>query len=336
MAHCNGGLMPKKRGKSIGQRRILSKAERQRMKSSKPRRRRAIEAASKRAKWKRRLEQANRAREKKKRREAEQLRGLIKLTPEEERKVHEVLKKGETISREIWKIRNKERPDDMRSLVDVSRFSKVDIEGLVEKLHHRFRGQELVVLYEGCGFSTLLEELVRATAKKGIRLRVIKTDIYPKKRFERIARELNRQEIIRKRGVQITSQGYHQATPEMLAGLLGRKSVHLVISCLGGLMYTPIPKEKGLSNVSQILVHGGEAILTTHPTGKSGGRMISLEFGESEMKHRVKQFFAANPSLHAVEYVFPAMQQGILFNNTTLRIRRGIPFKKNEKLWTSD
>lgn len=97
-------------------------------------------------------------------------------------------------------------------------------------------------------------------------------------------------------------------------------------------MYTPIPKEKGLSNICKILARGGEAIITSHPTGKSGGRMISLDFGESKMKHRVKQFFAANPSLQAVEYVFPAMQQGFLFNNSTLRIRRGIPFKKKRKI----
>ncbi len=122
---------------------------------------------SKRAKWERKWGHAERVLEKKKRREAEQFRGLIKLTPGEERKVREVLKKGETVSREIWKMRSKERPDDMRSLADVSRFSRVDIEGLVEKLHQRFRGQELVVLYEGCGFSTLGEELARAAAKKG-------------------------------------------------------------------------------------------------------------------------------------------------------------------------
>jgi hypothetical protein len=190
---------------------------------------------------------------------------VLRLTPEQVGMVEAVLKSGETVDRELqWG--NLDFPNDMRSLESVDNYLDFNSLKVLRELAEAVDRTDLVCLYEGCGFGTYAEELQRDATAVGLKLKFYKTDIYPKERYESIAGELNRNhEIILSRDVKIGLENYIQSTPEMLVEQFGLESVDFVMSCLSGIMYTPLPQIIGFSQICGILSSQGEAVIASQP-----------------------------------------------------------------------
>jgi len=125
---------------------------------------------------------------------------------------------------------------------------------------HREHGGPINVLVEGCGMSTVGEELAERAEKQGLSVKIFKTDVYSNRKFQQLVTQA------RERGSSVDTAGYHQLTPEELYKL-GRNKFHLVISRSGGLTYTRLPKEVGLRSVWHVLRPGGEAHILTETLG---------------------------------------------------------------------
>ncbi|GEM_PF-3341764 len=158
-------------------------------------------------------------------------------------------------------------PIDQWNLKATCKQMEVNLPALVEEMQGHYPGREINVLIEGCGFSTTGEELAMECKRRGLRVKIIKTDIYSPKEYARLAEEFSQNPNMKKRGVAISSENYHQLTPEELHRL-GKGKIHIVVSRTGGLTYTQVPQVKGMRNIWYILAPKGQAHLMTEVRGK--------------------------------------------------------------------
>jgi len=235
----------------------------------------------------------------------------LRLTPED-RKVIEKIKKyagrdewvGGCVDSEdakygVIKVR------DVYSLRDTCRALNINLIELAKELKTRFPNQTINVLYEGCGLSTFPEEFENRCRKEGIDVKVIRTDIYSKEQFQKLASEESKTPRLMKKGIAIKADNYVQATPEELSEVFGNEKFHLVISRSGGMTYTPLPKVKGIYSISNVLCSKGEAHLLTESIGFSyrgswiSGTTIELKDGDGLTLEG--EFFKNNPRLTVEE-----------------------------------
>ena len=187
---------------------------------------------------------------------------------------------------------------------------------------HREHGGPINVLVEGCGMSTVGEELAERAEKQGLRVKIVKTDVYSNRKFQQLVTQA------RERGSKVDTAGYHQLTPEELYKL-GRNKFHLVISRSGGLTYTRLPKELGLRSVWHVLRPGGEAHIVTETLGfgvePEKGKKHQFTFGsaikliESREVTPEGKFLSNARGLHYMEEGDPSSR--------ILRIKKGREFE---------
>lgn len=114
---------------------------------------------------------------------------------------------------------------DTRSLSEIEGQQGIKFYGLIEKLRKNFPAEQIEVLNEGVGRSTLKQELMRGFKN----LNVTTTDIRRGKNWpDKIA---NVMELVEK---------------------FGKNRFHMIVSSFGGVSYTPLP-EKALFQIVSVL-----------------------------------------------------------------------------------
>lgn len=144
-----------------------------------------------------------------------------------------------------------------RTLAQVNHDHKKDFVKIVQKLSHSFQKEPLEVLDEGCGTSSLFEELPERLKDLGINARVTRTDIDKK--------------------IEPTLESpIVYCSPEKLLQKFGYNRFHLIISTFGGFTYTVVNQTKAIANILAVLKQGGEAhILTAEASHLTSGRKLS-------------------------------------------------------------
>ena len=219
---------------------------------------------------------------------------------------------------------------DLRTLDTVSGSSEIDFVHLIHDLKKRFTTSKIRVLYEGAGFSTFPEELEKACQILKLPVEVWRTDLYTPERYARMAQKINRTKAIQKQNVRINLERYRQATPETVHEVFGPDFFHLVVSHLGGMMYTPLSQEKGLAALLSTVKKGGEAIIVT-AQNSDGKAMDTVDYYNREQASGVGTFLSQNPNIH-----FRQNWAKSRFHDSQLsrfRIRKGMPFSNREEIW---
>lgn len=124
------------------------------------------------------------------------------------------------------------RGERRRTLAGIEQFHKKNFKEIIKRLMDQFPGEKIIVLDDGAGFSSVKQELEEEFKE---RVRVIRTDLDKSVKPD------------------------HIASPEELPQKIGINSVHLVISTFGGVQYSPMPRQKVLAGIIEILKPGGEA-----------------------------------------------------------------------------
>jgi hypothetical protein len=180
----------------------------------------------------------------------------LKLKPEQKKAIETVKRDA---SRRPWT--NGSAPfwgtqvRDALSLKSTCKVLKINFVKLVMKMY-REHNRTINVLIEGCGMSSVGEELIQRAEKEGIAVNVVKTDIYSLEKFRQLA------QAEAGKGRNIETANYHQLTPEEIH-TMGENRFHLVLSRSGGLTYTKLPKLYGLKNIWRVLHPEGEAHILT-------------------------------------------------------------------------
>ncbi len=154
--------------------------------------------------------------------------------------------------RELW--HGQSNPTDDRTVEIASQEMRTDLFDLLTAVGRRFPGKTLEVLYEGCGFSAIPEELEKKGVELGVAVRTTRTDIYTPKQFS---------DIVNSDHIRIRTDNYVQAAPEEIVEAMGEQRFHLILSVFGGMTYTALPKVKGLYSLCSSLAPGGVAYITT-------------------------------------------------------------------------
>ncbi|MFH0922452.1 MAG: class I SAM-dependent methyltransferase [Candidatus Micrarchaeota archaeon] len=235
-------------------------------------------------------------------------------TPCEARVIQELKRNADECGRGRWKLKKYSRWTDNADFDFVSRALDTDFVDKVVDLSRRFRKRKIEVLFEGSGVSRFPEELVERCRKRGIGVRVFRTDLYSPKAFKELAIQHG-----------LDAKHYRQATPEELVRKFGRNSFHLIVSRTGGLTYTPLPQVKGVHNVCKVLKPGGEAHILTENIDRPSlplGNEIRLRSPVAGKLTAVGAFFKAHPQF-AVEEKEHEIGAGFLARtHPILRIKR--------------
>ncbi len=172
-----------------------------------------------------------------------------KLVAEQERKARN----------DHWK--SFKEPLDIDSLADVESWHNIKFKPVLQKLSKRFP-EKLEVLDEGTGRSSLKHELLKS--EFGKKLNVTTTDV--------------------RRG---TGWPDKEVNVMKLVDTFGKNKFHLVVSTVGGTIYTPLP-EKAFFQIVSVLKPGGTGIVST---GLSTKRLKQLE---KRFNISIKQFYGGN------------------------------------------
>jgi len=173
---------------------------------------------------------------------------------------------------------------DVMGLSSAVGYMGTNFVSLIEEMQKkRFHGRTINVLIEGCGRSPIGEELELECKKRGIKISVVKTDIYSKKKFEELTAEETAEREKAQKGTKIRTDNYHRLSPEELRKL-GRGKFHLVISRTGGVTYTGVPQTKALQSINHILAPQGEAHLFTEDVYRQNTRRLELAGKKIKLK----------------------------------------------------
>lgn len=247
------------------------------------------------------------------------------LTRSERTALAELKRNADRRGRERWvPFENFSKKTDGIGYWGVCNALERNFDKVVGDLSKRFPGKEIRVLFEGAGFSSFPERLVAKCKKRGLRVRVFRTDLYSKKRFREFATESPENKRLQADGLRMNTRDYERAAPEELVEVFGRNSFHLVVSRSGGLNYTRFSPVKGISNVSRVLKPGGEAHIFTEDVD-----MRPLPIGTAIwLRHSpdLQKYFENHPKYKAKEDVHitgtPFTRQ-----HPIIRIRKGIPWE---------
>ncbi|MFH0713591.1 MAG: hypothetical protein V1722_03535 [Candidatus Micrarchaeota archaeon] len=215
----------------------------------------------------------------------------LALTPNDRRRISAMKSRATELGRSLWLLQDAGRYADQSSLSGVNRHLERDFVHVVRDLSVRFPRKTINVLFEGCGASSFPEELTKKCRTAGLKVRVFRTDLYSRKRFQQLV-AFRRQ----------TVRNYNQAAPEELAETFGENKFHLVVSRSGGLNYTPLPPIKGIHALCKTLKPGGEAHIITEDVDQPSlpeGKAIWLN--QHGKQTPVGAYFEGNPKYSVVE-----------------------------------
>lgn len=209
---------------------------------------------------------------------------------------------------------------DVFSFGSTCRALKINLLKKVREMHGEFNGT-IEVLVEGCGMSTVGEELKSKAAEEGIQVNVVKTDVYSEEDYRDMVRAgLSMGDV--------SAEGYHQLCPEELQEL-GEGRFHLVISRSAGLTYTKLPKVYGLQNVWYVLKEHGEAHILTENVGFSVDNAQEDNYisGSTIRLREYGRFGDPTPEGRFLEETEDLYYQELEYLGEILRIKKGQDFE---------
>jgi len=157
---------------------------------------------------------------------------------------------------------------------------------------------------------------------------VYPTDQYHADRFKELAAEVNDRNAKKRSKARVNVERYTQATPETIHEAFAPRFFHLVISNLGGLMYTPLDPAKGVASVMRTVKPHEELFVVSHDAEDLGGRAVQLTHMGTPTS--VGRYVKANPHIHAAEQVVITAWDS--YNR--LLLRKKMPIQIDEPIWT--